>query len=188
MTRPSRALVPLLCALAALATSGCKAECEQNLNCPADQVCTDGKCAARLCLDSSTCPMETFCSDEDGTCKGGCQGDRDCYPYHRCDEDGRCVENGCRNTSLDCGLGQFCNELTGECFDAGGAYCHTCEVDSDCGGSSFCLDIGAPGGQRYCLVDCSMGQECPRGYPCVDIVNGGGAVVGMGCYARCWEI
>lgn len=185
MSRPRD--LGVLLAFALLALAGCRKECEQNLNCPASEICTDGKCVMRACADSNTCPMEHFCSDESGTCVAGCQSDRDCYPYHRCNDEGRCVENDCRNTALDCAVGQFCNELTGECYDSGGAYCAACDIDDDCGGTNWCLDIGAPSGQRYCLVDCSLGQECPRGYQCTTITRAG-APVGEGCIARCWEL
>lgn len=179
----------MILALVSLLAWGCKSkECEQNLNCASSEVCMEGQCVARTCMDSSTCPMEHFCNADSGTCTAGCEYDRDCYPYHRCDTSGQCVENGCRDTELDCALGQYCNTLTGECYDAGGAYCHTCKVDSDCGGTNYCLDIGSPDGSRYCLVDCSLGQECPRGYSCVSIIDSGQNVVGEGCYARCWEL
>ena len=130
--------------------------------------------------------MEQFCSVEQGTCQAGCETDRDCFSYHRCEE-GSCVNHGCRSTVLDCAMGEFCNNLTGECYPAAGPYCRECNGDEDCGGgANRCVRIGGVG--LYCGVDCSAGQECPRGYNCSSVVDAVGNPVAFQCVTACWEL
>ena len=169
-----------------LALAACKDECEQSLHCEPGEVCSDGACVPRTCGASADCPLETFCDDEQGICQGGCQSDRDCYPYHRCDEDNQCISHGCRSTVLDCSMGEYCDPVTGECFMATGSYCKECEREEDCGTGNMCLRIGDPSGQTYCGVDCSTGQECPRGYSCGRVVDPAGNTVGYQCVSACW--
>jgi len=140
-----------------------------------------------LLTDSSECPAGQFCQPASGTCVVGCREDGDCPAVERCDEHGACVDPACRTTTLDCAVGEVCDQGAGTCHEADGAYCRPCEFDEDCGdGANFCLDIGAPDGQRYCLVDCEGGPECPRAYSCVELQDGGGSVIGEVCYAQCW--
>ncbi len=183
----ARPVLLTLAALALLAMTGCKDECEENLHCDIDQVCQGGECVARSCASSSNCPLEQFCSDDSGACELGCLSDRDCYPGDLCDDDGRCVDPGCRNTVLDCEMGQFCNAITGECYDATGAYCRECEHEEDCGAGNLCLSIGGYP-QTYCGVDCSGGQECPRGYTCGAVQDPTGNIVGYQCITACWQL
>ncbi len=186
-TAPVAAVAALGLALAAALTAGgCKPECEQNLHCAVGEICDDGRCVARDCADSSECPIESYCSDDSGACTEGCQSDRDCYPYQTCDDEGACVGAGCRSTVLDCSMGEFCDPITGECFEATGAYCRECDDENDCGTGNMCLSIGSPTGQTYCGVDCSSGQECPRGYSCGAVQDISGNIVGYQCITACW--
>jgi len=183
-TTPVLLFAVLAVALAGTLLAGCASECEENLHCAVEEVCTSGSCEPRGCAASTDCPMETFCSDETGICEAGCQSDRDCYPYHRCNDDGICANAGCRSTELDCALGEFCDTLTGECFEATGAYCRPCEHEDDCGAGNMCLNIGYT--QTYCGVDCALGQECPRGYECGRVQDAGGNILGYQCITACW--
>lgn len=170
--------------------AGCPSkECESSLNCPAGEVCgADGQCIVVTCASSLDCNIEEYCSDETGQCQAGCQNDRDCLPTHTCDPDSRqCAASGCRSTALDCDVGEFCNALTGQCVFAGPNYCHHCESDLDCGSSNnFCIRIGSGFDQTYCGVDCSAGQECPRGYECLRVRSVGDVTVAYQCVAPCW--
>ncbi len=163
---------------------GCKAECEENLHCDVGEICNKGQCEAADCYDSSDCEMESYCSDDSGSCEAGCQSDRDCYPYHSCNAQDQCVNMGCRSTTLDCAMGEFCDLVTGECHEATGAYCRECDDETDCGTGNMCLNIGYT--QTYCGVDCSMGQECPRGYSCGAVIDIADNVVGYQCITACY--
>ena len=158
--------------LVGLALAGCADECEENLHCELGQVCSAGQCEDATCVTSDQCAMETFCAQESGVCEPGCQTDRDCYPYNSCNQDNQCVNAGCRSTVLDCAFGEFCNTLTGECFDASGAYCRECEGyddEEECGAGNLCVTIGGYP-QPYCGDDCGAVQDPSgniRGYVCI---------------------
>ena len=187
MTAIRGVCLPTLCVALLLAggiLGGCAKECEENLHCGIDEICSAGDCAPRGCGSSDDCPMETYCEDETGECNVGCQSDRDCFPYHRCDEAGLCINAGCRSTTLDCEMGEFCNPLTGECFTATGDYCKPCEHEDDCGTGNMCISIGGSG--TYCGVDCALGQECPRGYECGAVQDVSGNILGYQCFTACW--
>jgi len=186
------ALFAALCACALILGAGAcdQAECETSANCPQGEVCNaDGRCEIQTCGSSLDCNIEEFCDFESGNCTSGCLNDRDCLPTHACETESRTsVRPGCRNTQLDCNMGEFCNNLTGECYDAGGFYCSTCESSEDCGSANnVCLRMGGSN-QTYCGVDCSGGQECPRGYECARVRSLGDVTVGFQCIAACWEL
>ncbi len=182
----------MLLALLVLVLPGCKPKaCETSDNCPAGTICTDtGLCQTIQCGSSNDCPVENWCNLDTGDCEAGCLSDNDCLPSEKCDVEQReCIKPTCRSTQLDCEFGQFCNQLSGACFDAGGNYCKSCERSEDCGatGNNLCLRFG---GQldSYCGVDCSAGQECPRGYDCVRVTTSGQATLSYQCIAACWEL
>jgi len=187
----SRSLIVMLL-LALVALTGCKAkECETSENCAPGTVCSaGGTCIPLGCTSSDDCEVGTYCDLDQGACTAGCNSDNDCLPSMECDVEQReCIQPGCRNTKLDCGVGEFCNELSGECFDAGNAYCRPCERDEDCGslGANICLRFG---GQldAYCGVDCANGQECPAGYTCLRVSTSGSTTIAYQCLAACWEL
>lgn len=193
MKRLTAAVAPLLAAFALMVfgAGACDApECEVSANCPQGEVCNaEGRCETQDCSSSLDCQIEEYCNAESGNCESGCSNDRDCLPTHVCDaETNTCVEPGCRNTQLDCQVGEFCNNLTGDCYDAGGFYCQSCESTEDCGSANnVCLRMGGSQ-QTYCGVDCSGGQECPRGYECARVRSLGDVTVGFQCVAACWEL
>lgn len=182
------ALLLLLC------LTGCvEKDCETSDNCPDGTVCSEsGFCSQVSCNSSVECPIESWCNSDVGQCESGCLNDRDCLPTHTCDAEARtCTEPGCRSTQLDCNVGEFCNTLSGQCFSTGGApYCRSCETKFDCNsgtdGPNWCLRMGGSS-QTYCGVDCSAGQECPRGYSCGRVRTVGDVTVAYQCVAPCWE-
>lgn len=161
----SRAAGIMLAALFLLLT-GCttEAECSEEKPCALLEQCVEGQCVERTCGSSADCGMEAWC--DAGTCVAGCQQDGDCYPGDKCDPDnGACVAEGCRTTTLDCDFGQFCNQATGDCYEANGYYCRPCGGETDCGGNgNQCLDFGAGG--EFCGVTCEVESDCPAGYTC----------------------
>ncbi len=183
----------LLVALLSLTAAACgEKECTTSAHCLAGTVCSAaGNCIPVNCNSSVECPIESWCNSDTGECEAGCLNDRDCLPTHTCDAEARaCVEPGCRSTQLDCDYGQFCNTLSGQCYDAGGYYCNTCETKYDCNGGvdgpNWCLRLGGSS-NTYCGVDCSAGQQCPRGYGCGRVRTVGNVTVAYQCVAPCWE-
>lgn len=187
--RPSSLM--LLLTVLSLGLSGCpKPDCAAPEDCPSGYVCTDtGSCQIISCNSSLDCPIESWCNAATGQCEVGCLNDRDCLPTHQCNQDSlTCYEPGCRSTDLDCDIGQFCNPVSGQCVDAGGFYCNECETSADCGSSNnWCIRMGGSS-QTYCGVDCSGGQECPRGYTCARVRGPGDVTVAYQCIAPCWEL
>lgn len=156
------------------------------------ETCIDGYCKAVECLSSSDCPLDNICDveDDDYECKEGCNADSDCRAGKTCD-DGQCQEYGCRSTVLDCPRGHFCDEDSGDCYEAEGAYCTECNLaDNDwdlgettacddqllgndfCGGDgSYCVnfvEVGTP----TCFVSCDQQEDCPAGYTCQAVLWG----------------
>ncbi len=154
-------------------------ECSEEVSCSFGAVCIEGECITKSCSTSSQCPMAHFC--DDGTCAEGCADEYDCYPGDSCTEEGTCEAKDCRDTHLDCGFKEFCNEFSGECYDAGGYYCRTCNDDNDCGGNgNYCTSSG------YCGVTCETNNDCPSGFQCYAFVNSVGEVQFYQCYTACW--
>ena len=158
---------------------GSEPECSEEVACALGSVCVEGACEVRYCSTSAQCEMEQYCSD--GVCFEGCAENSDCYPGEACElETNSCGPAACTDTHEDCGYKEFCNTVTGECFDASGYYCAPCGGDADCGGSdNFCY-----GG--WCVVDCETDAECPASYTCIPFVDLSGNILYYGCYTYCW--
>ena len=117
----------MLCFGMMILAMGCQdpPECDQDTPCEFGQTCKLGVCTSVGCATSTQCPMENFCSN--GTCTPGCAENADCYPGDSCNvESGQCEVSGCTDSRLDCGYKEFCNEFSGECYDAGGYFCKEC--------------------------------------------------------------
>jgi len=162
-------------------TGGSQSECSAEQGCEFGELCIEGQCISGRCSTSSQCPMEYHCSQRN--CVAGCEADTDCLPGFRCDTDaGSCVDAPCVDSSVDCGFREFCNTLTGECYDAGGQYCKPCDRDNeelDCGSGNVCF-------AGYCGVDCSEGRECPSGFDCYPFQDETGNIVTWQCITYCW--
>lgn len=180
-------LLPVLLFLA----PGCPSqECTSSDDCGTGFVCTEGgTCQEIFCTSSLDCPIEAWCNNENGQCEAGCLNDNDCRPTAFCDQEQReCVEYGCRNTTLDCNFGEFCNEVSGRCVAADGYYCQACIDNDECGsGANVCMRMPGSIQGSYCGVDCSAGQACPAGYFCGARYASGGVLIGNYCMAPCWE-
>ena len=166
-----------------LALTGCRSEepeCSEALSCGFGEICVEGSCEVVGCATSAQCPMEHYC--QDGVCNTGCLGDEDCYPSDECDTNtGECVDKACTDSHLDCGFKEFCNEFSGDCYDAGGYYCKKCNDDGDCGGNgNLCTGWG------YCGVTCESDDDCPSGLSCYPFQDMNGNVMGYQCLTYCW--
>lgn len=154
-----------------------EAECDAENACPLGSVCIDGTCESRSCATSEQCGIEQYCNG--GSCVDGCAEHNDCMFGDVCDvETNACVAAECTDTHVDCGFGQFCGP-NGECFEAGGYYCHPCEDDGDCGGNgNLCY-----GG--FCGVTCETDQDCPQAYDCVPFSDWAGNIITHQCITEC---
>ena len=172
-----------------LACSGKEeAECASDDACGFGEVCLEGQCKGRSCATSAQCGMEQYCLS--GECKNGCEVDADCYPGDACDTTsstvGSCATAACTSSRIDCEFNQFCNSVTGECYDAGGYYCKSCNDDSDCGGSgNYCLNLGYAESD-FCGVTCSTDSDCPSGYTCSPLGDLSGNIIAYQCLTYCW--
>jgi hypothetical protein len=177
----------LFVAVVLSACGGGDFECSEAVPCTGfGETCVDGTCVLRACSSNVDCPMENVCAGR--SCEPGCYTDRDCYPGDACNvAEGVCEPRGCITTHVDCGFKQFCNSLTGECYDAGGVYCRPCSqrsVVQDCNG-------GNPSGtnqcwNNFCTVDCSAGRECPSGFDCYPFGDNSGNIITWQCLTYCW--
>lgn len=150
--------------LQACGTGSKATECISNADCEGVAVCTEeGTCDEVECLSSNDCDIFQYC-DDDNECQDGCDEDADCLAGFSCDlETNECEEYGCRSTQLDCEYGQYCDQVTGTCYDDDRGLCQTCDIFS--GG-------GCPGGDcyvsstsGYCDIDfggadCGVDQDC----------------------------
>lgn len=164
-----------------LVFGGCGRRYECDLNRPCEgfgETCIEGACVAGVCATSAQCAMESHCDDRQ--CKAGCAEPNDCYPGDTCDLAlGECVSAACTNTGVDCGYREFCDQGSGDCYDAGENYCSFCNNDAECGGGNLCLS-------HYCGVDCSGGRECPSGFDCYAFGDNFGNVTAYQCFTYCW--
>lgn len=153
-------------------------ECSETQACGLGSTCISGQCVAQECSTSAQCPIETYCTAK-RQCETGCESDADCRFGDVCDAGShQCTSTTCVSGRVDCSFGQFCSP-DGECYDAGGYYCHPCSDDGDCGGNgNMCFG-------DVCGVTCSTNDDCPNGYSCVDVINENGSVVAHQCLTDC---
>ena len=100
-----------------------------------------------------------------------------------CDvETNTCIEYGCRDTQLDCPIGDYCNRNSGDCYDDPEGTCDFCTEDQSYadqlellfGGSlqdRHCVQWDAAGTTFYWLSLCNPNQgseACPRGFACYE--------------------
>lgn len=180
-----RALFPLFFVLSLLtgcSGSGGRIECSDNAGCQ-NQACVDNQCVDVDCLNSNDCNLYEYCSDVEYTCVSGCSADTDCMAGESCDvETNTCIEYGCRDTQLDCPIGDYCNRNSGDCYDDPEGTCDFCTEDQSYadqlellfGGSlqdRHCVQWDAAGTTFYWLSLCNPNQgseACPRGFACYE--------------------
>jgi hypothetical protein len=127
------------------------------------------------CGLASHCPYGTICTA--GQCVAGCFDDGDC-PLGQICLDGQCATGTdvCSN-DLFCDYGERCQNLS--CIeDHRGPYCRGCtpatiQNPTPCDHPrNFCLvnSFEDTGHFEICGVDCSLGQPCPNGYRCLNVL------------------
>jgi hypothetical protein len=190
--------------LLALASAGCDVRpsnsqgetCRDASDCTVEAgqlaACIRNACEAVECLSSADCALGSWCPAADGdfSCKPGCETNDDCHAGESCSAEGTCEAYGCRNTNLDCWIGEVCNQATGECEESPEPHCAVCNgvgewefedqgtldpCDDEWTGHGGCGGDGAQcgpftdGGDQYCMVPCGADDSCPRGYTCQDV-------------------
>ncbi|MEO1233522.1 MAG: hypothetical protein AAFZ18_31970 [Myxococcota bacterium] len=169
--------------------------CQTRTGCAITADCAEGTfcdIASGLCLDdpgqpgigspcglSSQCAYGTVCRD--GTCQDGCFTDGDCPLGQVCLE-GFCFTGGPGQTicsdSEFCEYGAVCDSDNICRDDRRGPYCRGCSPRTSMNPNpcddprNFCLinsfELG--GFTNFCGVDCSLGQPCPSGYGCNNVI------------------
>lgn len=99
--------------------------CINHADCGTDKKCFSGECLAVECFYSADCPRGFYC-DDSYSCVAGCTSASDCLAGEACDiVSNECLSYGCRETQLDCALGEWC--IDGECMVATPSPCTTCD-------------------------------------------------------------
>ncbi len=181
-------MIPLLLLLAL----GCleeatPVECIDHGECEAAQACIAQTCQEVQCLDSSSCNLDEYCDTETFACRIGCLSDDDCGASQTCSA-GSCEDQSCRSSDLDCPVGEFCDESSGECVTQG-QWCVDCSTNpSVCGDQGTCLMFqGQEPSEAVCYNYCDSNADCPAGFSCTsfDYTIGAEQVTVDLCYANC---
>ena len=114
--------------------------CNNNAECGEGLLCVENRCMETECITSADCLLEEFCS-EFYQCVPGCMQDTDCVSGEKCEENA-CVEQGCRDTELDCEVAEYCDQSTETCYADSFDHCGSCDVAT--------WQAGIPGGE--CVV------------------------------------
>ncbi|HIA02512.1 MAG TPA: hypothetical protein EYN06_05930 [Myxococcales bacterium] len=102
-------------------------------------------------------PCETNGDCESGYCIDYEAGPSECSEI--------CIEN-CPDEYMCKGLDTFGPDLTFVCVKDVSTPCKSCELNSDCGGSTDeCVEIG---GAKFCATTCESFLECDQAYGCVN--------------------
>ncbi|MEC7987168.1 MAG: hypothetical protein VX278_18510 [Myxococcota bacterium] len=136
--------------------------CENSTECVVGSMCAGGFCIEAECFYSEDCPYSSYCT-EDYQCVEGCQNSADCIPGYACEQN-LCVEQGCRDSQLDCRIGEICTES--ECILLEPSPCENC---------SYSDWLEGLGEERECIIysydlsvscDWSLDSGCPSGMSC----------------------
>ena len=184
----------LFAALAVLTVvlSGCGTQsgCVDNAGCADLQVCArpsadrPGVCTNVECVTNEQCALGNFCNEAGYFCEPGCTSDLDCRAGETCDTTtNTCNAYGCRDTNLDCGYGEFCEN--GSCVENGRPFCEPCLTNFDCGPGGLCVSDGVT---THCFETCNSQADCPRGYQCGEfVIDDPGTYCGADCaYINQW--
>ena len=165
--------------------------CGSDRDCPIGTICDPTtKVCIQGCHSNGDCPLDNPCVCSNGAeclCPPLDAGNVDPANYDRSTcEVGACRKDTCANDTQMCQYNQTCTPSSNP--DGGLSTCQTdprssflCSpctesagTSSACGpttdpGANFCLiDLGT--NALFCGADCSMGQTCPSGYLCDDVI------------------
>ena len=166
-------------------TDATAAGCLDNGECPEGQACFEGTCTPVSCLNDDQCDLATVCDPEVWSCMPGCRSDRDCSAHQTC-ANGTCADRSCEASSIDCSVGQVCDEATQTCRAVPGV----CDDCGACGSSARCASFRDNlTTDTHCYAYCSADADCPAGFTCETFTFPGpfglGTVDESLCYADC---
>lgn len=156
--------------------------CESELQCAADEVCTEYGCARPCSFDydcgtGEQCLPAGYCGPANDV-ETPCEQDEDCGSGMIC-EDNICID-GCLSDE-DCSGDLICN-CNFRCTEPGtGCGVRVCTTDAECGAGRICLESDS-GSMQVCAYECDMADPvCPRGKVCDDSVCVDDPVGGTEC-------
>ena len=101
--------------------------CYNSADCSDGEKCFSGQCLEVDCFHSEDCLFGEYCA-EDYECKTGCFVDGDCHSGDGCNvNSNQCESYGCRDSQLDCRIGEFCIDAT--CQVSEPSPCQTCSYE-----------------------------------------------------------
>ncbi len=173
-----------------------RAGCARTSECGAGTYCdvSTGVCLVgppalgQPCGLASHCPYGSVC--DGGLCRAGCFDSGDCPLGHVC-QSGTCIEGICADDSF-CEFGERC--VQSRCQpDRRGPYCRGCSMDNNAQVTpcdeprNFCLvnNFERGGSPTICGVDCSLGQPCPNGYECNNVLTLSGDACTFNAQCKC---
>ncbi|MBW2704226.1 MAG: putative metal-binding motif-containing protein [Deltaproteobacteria bacterium] len=121
--------------------------CATNVDCPAGQVCINGRCNGDwACQADSDCPLGQFCDAATATCRVNCED---------LDGDGACVPFDCDDSDPDISPGapELCDEIDNDCDGQIDEDCGTgCNADFDCAQGEVCV-------AGLCIAACDTDED-----------------------------
>ena len=172
----------------------CQDACHDTDNpCPTGQECIDGHCKIPgSCVDKYDCEEpETYCEPATNMCLPGCLEDFDCKRSGYLCELGTCVKQACERNWY-CAFGEVCDKDEGECVEAQGPHCDTCDPQQEnaCGEGNECINLQDEDGNdlgSFCFVQCEPTEldRCPQGYQCAPLQDQDGNVQNEVCFRDC---
>ena len=172
----------------------CQEACHDTDNpCPEGFECIYGLCKIPgSCVDKYDCEEpETYCDPATNLCTPGCLEDFDCKQSGYICELGGCVKQACERNWY-CGFGEVCNKDEGECEEAEGPHCDTCDPQEEgaCGEGNECINLQDEDGNdlgSFCFVQCQPTEldRCPQGYQCAPLQDQDGNVQNEVCFRDC---
>ena len=161
------------------------ASCDDGDNCTENDTCSGGTCAG----SAIDCGPSQTCDPSDGVCKD-CLGDGDCDDGNVCTDDAcvagfcentnnatacddgdlctdmdECAGGACAGTAVDCGPGEMCDPVDGNCKE--------CFGDGDCDDGNVCTDDACVAG--FCK-NTNNAAACDDGDLCTDMDECAGGV------------
>ena len=120
------------------------------------------------CATSLDCDLEQYCTSN-YECVAGCNEDEDCFAGDSCNVDSKeCESYGCRDTTLDCAIGEFCNPMTAECFQIHRGHCQSyCSWNDLVYGATGYECVNFDMGSGSCSTDINGNQSGCSGGPYV---------------------
>lgn len=139
------------------------AECDDGVDCTAEDVCTGGICAGTP--DDARCDDDNRCTDNVCDPTGGCvhpNNEASCDDGASCTDGDACLNGTCRGSD-DCGASTFC--------DIAMDLCRACERNDECDDGNSCTDDRCVSGS--CTHDgnnlgCDDGDPCTHDDMCTD--------------------